>query len=293
MNSLSTVSCLPPLPFRPASAEALPPGSWDTHIHAIGSVDRFPLAAGRAYTPAACEISQYMAFMDTVGVRKAVLVQPSFYGTDNSAMLHTMAAYPDRFAGVAVVDADISDTSLMSMHKIGVRGIRVNLAYRGGLSIAGARRLSARIADLGWHVQVLTTLASLDEAESLTTTTDIVLDHFGFLDPTQGVDGPDFQRLLVLLEKGRCWLKLSAPYRLATKTGPGYEDLTPFVNALVKANPERLIWGSDWPHTDLYQDMPDDGKLIRALSSWVPSEEARQKILVTNPAHLYGPIEPV
>jgi 2-pyrone-4,6-dicarboxylate lactonase len=274
---------LHPIHFR------VPAGAWDTHIHAIGDAARFPLAPVRSYTPAQVPIEAYVALMDQLGVARAVLVQPSIYGTDNRAMIDALSHYPERFRGVAVVDPGIDDRGLAALHEAGVRGVRANLLNRGGISFADACALAGRFADLGWHLQLQIDVSTFDRFDAIAELpVDVVIDHMGYMSADKGAANPGFLRLLKLVEAGRCWVKLSAPYRMTDWPRFGYGAVAPLARALVRANPQRMLWGSDWPHTDLRAGMPNDGDLLDQLGVWIEDDAVREAILVTNPASLYG-----
>ncbi|MFO1056176.1 MAG: amidohydrolase family protein [Dongiaceae bacterium] len=284
--------CPPPLPpGRPR--QRLPEGSVDCHIHV--TPPGAPLAPGHGYVPAPCTLADYRAVMAALGIARAVLVQPSIYGTDNRALLAALAAAGPGWRGVAVLPPEVPAAALAALDRRGVRGVRLNTAWPGGLALADAPALAARIAPLGWHLQFLAPGDSLEAVCRLVPTLPVpcVIDHLGLADPRRGPGQPGFRRLLGLVESGRCWVKLSAPYRVG-RAGPPHADLAPLVAALLAANPERLVWGSDWPHVDLpHVDgpaaMPDDADLADLLAAWVPDAAARRRILVDNPAALYGP----
>jgi predicted TIM-barrel fold metal-dependent hydrolase len=270
-------------------AFAVPRGAWDCHIHAIGDPARFPLAADRGYTPALVPIEAYVDLMDRLGIARAVLVQPSIYGTDNRAMVDALARHPDRFRGVAVVGANVADAELDALHAQGVRGVRANLLNRGGISLDDAVSLAPRLADRGWHLQLQVDVSTFDAFDAVVRLpVDLVVDHFGYMPIGKRADEPGFRRLVALVEAGRCYVKLSSPYRLAQWRREGYGAVAPLARALVEANPERLLWASDWPHTDLRTDMPDDGELLSLLGEWIPDAAIRKRVLVDNPAALYG-----
>jgi len=286
---VSIAPCLPPRPVAHAVSFAVPAGAWDVHVHAIGAVERFPLARDRSYTPAIAPIQTYVALMDEIGLAHAVLVQPSIYGTDNCAMLDALAHYPSRFRGVAVVPVDVTDRELAALHAAGVRGIRANLLNRGGISLDDARALTPRLAAFGWHLQLQIDVSSFDRFDDVASLpVDVVIDHLGCMPANKGPDEAGFRRLLRLVEAGRCWVKLSAAYRLTPWHACGYGAVTPLARALIAANPSRMLWGSDWPHTDLREVMPDDGELLDLLALWTADERVRNDILVRNPAMLYG-----
>ena len=286
--------CAPPdfAPRRPRLA--LPDGACDCHAHVIGPLKQYPLAADRVYTPPDCVAGDYRAMLATLGVTRAVLVQPSIYGSDNRLLLDTLAAAdPAHWRGVVVLTGDEDDAELARLHKAGVRGARVNLVDRSErsttLPMASLRRLAERIAPLGWHLELL---AHVDEAGAgLQALGDLplplVFGHLGYLSIGRGVDDPGFCALLALLRGGRAWVKLTGPYRLTRDALP-YAAVDDFVAALRETAPERLLWGSDWPHVMLRGTMPNDGDLVDLLQRWLPDVAQRQQVLIHNPQALYG-----
>jgi 2-pyrone-4,6-dicarboxylate lactonase len=281
--------CLPPLPQASSPGFRVPAGAWDTHIHAIGAPGRFPLASDRSYTPAIVPIEAYVRLMDALGIARAVLVQPSIYGTDNAAMVDALTRFPERFRGVAVVAGDVADDALDALHTAGVRGVRANLLNRGGISLADAVALAPRLASRGWHLQLqidVSTFDAFDVLEDLPSP--LVIDHLGYMAAGKGPAHPGFRRLTALVQAGQVYVKLSAPYRLVDWRRDGYGAVSALARALVDANPARILWGSDWPHTDVERDMPDDGELLGLLAQWAPDPAVRSRVLVDNPAALYG-----
>ncbi|MCG5236356.1 amidohydrolase family protein [Xanthobacter oligotrophicus] len=282
--------CLPPRPVGPLpTVRLLPPGTCDAHMHVFGPVARYPLAVARNYTPHPVPFADYRPVMAALGIDRAVLVQPSVYGTDNSALLDTLRQAPGQLRGVVVVPPSISDGDLAGLHHAGVRGIRVNRRNPGGLALEDLALLGRRIAPLGWHIQLQVEIGQGAPLAPLVEScpVPVVLDHLGLLDPTRPVGDAAFAEVLALLAAGNLWLKLSAPYRVSRMATP-YTDLAPFVEALMACRPDRLLWGSDWPHTELWRDMPDDlDPGLRLGFDRVP-EAIRQLIFVANPARLYG-----
>ncbi len=274
-------------PRRPALA--LPPGSCDCHSHVFGPADRFPYVPTRSYTPPDCTTAEYVRMLQTLGCERAVIVQPSCYGTDNSATLDALRSGSFDFHGVAVISGHEPDAELQAMHEAGVRGVRLNLHTRGAvLGLADAGRLAARVRAFGWHVQVYVEVATLPDLDALLATLGgtVVIDHMGHPSVTAGTDAPAFRTLLRALADGRCWVKLSGAYRLS-KSHPGYPEVTPFARALVAANPEQLVWGTDWPHPNFDGPMPNDAELVDLLADWIPDAGTRCQVLVDNPARLY------
>ncbi len=234
-------------------------------------------------------MSEYIELHATLGVTRSVIVQPSVYGTDHRATLDAMRRYPvGRIRGVAVVDAQTPMERLHELHAAGIRGTRINALFKGGASIADARRIAERVAPLGWHMQFLIDVSQAKEAlaEMASFPVDVVIDHMGHMPAALGTGHAAFQSLLHMLQGGRCWVKLSGPYRFSAEEFP-YRDVDAFVRALVECNPERLVWGTDWPHPAISKAMPDDGALVDLLETWLPGEQLRQQVLVDNPARLY------
>lgn len=285
-----TKPCQGPEPARRPRLAA-PEGACDCHAHILGPFEVFPLQAERAYTPPPALYEDYRAMLDTVGIARAVIVQPSVYGTDNRCTLAAIARDPNRMRGVAVFGDDVTDAELDRMHEGGIRGVRFNLLFVGGVGLDSLENVAARIARFGWHIQLLIDYRTLpDLAERLAgLPVDIVVDHMGHMPVEEGVEHPGFRTLLRLVADGRSWVKLSGNYRVS-KTAPAYADAIPLAQALLTANPERCIWGSDWPHVGIWpgEPMPNDADLLDALLDYAPDEAFRRRVLVDNPARLYG-----
>ena len=230
----------------------------------------------------------------SIGCSRGVLVQPSVYGTDNTAVAEalgtTAATQTFELRAVAVVDPTITDRELERLHALGFRGVRINLgSTTPGLTLADAPRLAARIKPLGWHLQFYADFRANPalESELAQFDIDIVIDHFGRIRTSEGLEAPAFQAVLRLLRRDHCWAKLMGPYFVSDAT-PGYADLTSFAQAMIAAAPDRVLWGTDWPHPGAGAKMPNDGDLADLLLDWAPGEAARQRMLVDNPARLYG-----
>lgn len=281
-----------PKPRKPAFE--LPPGAIDCHAHVFGPITRYPYFQKRIYTPPDAPPSAYWQMLGALGVERAVLVQPSVYGTDNRAMLDAMAGEQHRMRGVAVVEESITDAELERMHEIGVRGIRFNIVdvkpeEKGKLPLELVRKMAERVKPLGWHLQFL---MHVDEFPALDKTfadfpVDIVIDHFGYMATSKGISHPGFQALLNLLRAGRCWVKFTGAYRISREDMP-YSDVMPYAHALVAAAPGRIVWGTDWPHPKHEKRMPNDGEMCDRLLDWIPDEKQRRLALTENPARLYG-----
>jgi D-galactarolactone isomerase len=269
---------------------AVPDGACDCHVHVFGPFDRFPLSARRSYTPPPAPLSELIARMDAATIARAVIVQPSAYGTDNRCTLEGMAALgPDIARGIAVVDTSVDDAELERLRGAGIRGIRFLMLPGGALPWSMLDELAARVQHVGWHVQLQMDGRLLPEREAqiLRWPGRIVIDHNGkFLEPVETTHA-GFRCLLRLLDTGRVWVKLSAPYE-TSRSGPSrYEDVGRIARALVAAAPERMLWASNWPHPG-FTGQPDDAALLDLLLDWAPDDATRRRILVDNPAEVYG-----
>jgi predicted TIM-barrel fold metal-dependent hydrolase len=281
--------CLPPLDVTPAPSWRAPALSCDCHFHIFGPYDRFPLDAGRHYDPAAALIPAYLRVAEALGIGRMVVVQPSVYGTDNACSLDAAARFGlDRARVVAVVDDSFDDAALRDLHARGTRGVRFNAVSGNGTPLDQLDALARRIAPLGWHLQVYATgeiLAGL-APRLAALPVEVVVDHMGGVRSAEGVNGAGFQALLRLMDSGRAWVKLCG-YRISS-AGPPFHDVAPFARALLDAAPDRCLWGTDWPHPSLNDWMPEDGMLLDRLGEWAPGAKERQRVLVDNPAALYG-----
>jgi len=277
---------------NPATPKDLPPaGACDCHSHIFGPVVEYPYAQVRKYTPPDASLSDYSHMLATLGLTRAVIVQPSVYGFDNRATLNAIQTLGENFRGVAVIDPEtISNAELDQMHAIGIRGVRVNQAYERSLNMDYLHRVVEKTRPLGWHLQLFVNINRFPDfkRELSNLPVDVVIDHMGYVATHEGLSNPRFQDLLALLSEGKCWVKLSGAYRLTAQKSIPYSDVTLFAQALVDANPERCVWGSDWPHPHIDIPVPNDGDLLDLLSTWVPNENSRHRILVDNPAELYG-----
>ncbi|RTL67556.1 MAG: amidohydrolase, partial [Hyphomicrobiales bacterium] len=285
----------PPEPSRPAVAP--PPGACDCHAHVFGPADRFPYAADRSYTPPDAPLAKYLAMLDTVGFDRGVLVQGSAHGRDNSAMLDALRREPKRLRGVAVAGAEVPVAELRSWADNGIRGLRFNhffrdgkLHYGGGVPLSDARTLAPVMKELGWHLQLWIDIKDLPATKPILQEIGlpVVIDHMGRTDARAGIGTPGFQCLLDWVADGGCWAKVSGAHRLS-ESPPDYAEAQPFHEALVRANPERLVWGGDWPFPRMEEGkVPDVGRLFELFCRWTPSADVRRRILVSNPARLYG-----
>jgi predicted TIM-barrel fold metal-dependent hydrolase len=283
----------------------VPAGSCDCHTHIHADPEKFPFFAGRVYTPELASPEEMSALHKALHIERVVIVTPSVYGPDNSATLFGIKARGATARGVAVIDDKTPDSALDNMQQAGFRGIRLNLAT-GGVNDpnVGRQRFQAaveRMTARGWHVQLFTSLAMISAIRDLVAASPVpvVFDHFGGAQASLGVDQPGFADLLALVKSGKAYVKISGAYR-ASKLAPDYPDAAPLARALIEANADRIVWGTDWPHpnsatppdhkftdvTPLFQI--DDGRLLNQLPVWAPDDATRKKILVDNPARLYG-----
>lgn len=274
---------------RGTGRPVLPPGSIDTHFHVFGPAARYPYAEGRSYTPSDASVAEYAALARTLGIAAAVMVQPSVYGSDNSRMLDALADAPIPMRGIAVVEPDIDDAELDRMHDIGVRGIRINLVFAAGQGLQTAHALAPRLRDRGWHIQFLVDVSTIPGlyAEMADLGVPLVFDHMGHIAAPRALHDPGFADMVRLASEGLAWVKLTGAYRLSRAT-PDFADVAPLAHRLIEAAPDRVVWGTDWPHTALSVAIPDDAHMARMALDWVPDSVRRQRLFVTNAARLYG-----
>lgn len=267
----------------------LPPGSCDCHCHICGPQTRYRYAEGRRYTPPDALLDDYIAMLRTLGVERGVLVQPSIYMTDNSVILDALAENRFPLRAVAVAPDSVTDAELERMHRLGVRGLRLNLRNSNGATPDMAPGLARRIKDLGWHLQFRISAEDFPGVEPMIRSlpVPVVIDHMGQVPIEDGVNGASFQTILRLAADGRAYVKISAPMRMSAGEYP-YADVLPFVHALVAANPDRMLWATDWPHTTITKVMPNDGDLVDLLADWFPDPAVMKKVMVDNPARVYG-----
>jgi 2-pyrone-4,6-dicarboxylate lactonase len=280
--------CAAPQPFINPIKFNVPVGAVDTHAHVISSQMAFPMVANRSYTPPEATEEQYLAMLDGTRMTYGVLVQVSIYGTDNSCMLEVLKSHPERLRGIAVVSPDVSDQELEQLDAAGVRGLRINVLFKGGSNLDEMERLACRIKDLNWHIQLLMDVRHLPELMPRVRKLPVplVFDHMGHMPVSEGVHSQGFESLRRLLVEGGHWVKLSAAYRLNNSVD-SFDDVKPFARLLVADNPDRVLWGSDWPHVSQTRT-PNTGDLLNLLPDWVPDAAIRDRILVDNPGRLYG-----
>lgn len=281
----------PPHPDpHPPTAFVPPPAACDAHCHLFGPAAVFPFSTSRTYTPPDAGLERFERLQTRLGLSRAVFVQASCHGTDNAAMLDALSRGQGRYAGVGMIDDATSDVQLTRMHEVGVRGARFNFVRHlgGAPDLDTFWRLVDRIVPLGWHVVLHFDAQDLPEYGHLLDRmpTSYVIDHMARVDAAGGVDQPAFQHLLERLDDERCWVKISGAERLTSGGPPPYDDVVPFARALIAAAPERILWGTDWPHPNV-RHMPDDGDLVDLLADFAPEEATRHRVLVDNPARLY------
>lgn len=274
-----------------------PPGAWDSHAHVFGPADKFPYTPGRGYTPPDAPVEKFLALLDHNGCAHGLVVQGNAHGYDNRVVLDAISRYPQRLRGVAITDTRITPATLRDWHRLGMRGLRFHLfaekqTYVRGVGLDVFEVFRKTMAELGMVMQIFCDWRLL--ADTAPTLRDIarempvIVDHYGMVEAARGVNEPNFQALLKLVGDGHAHVKVSAVYRIS-KQFPDYPDARPFHEALLRANPERLMWGTDWPHPSIAAEvMPDDGHLLDLFFDWTPDEQMRRKILVETPTRLFG-----
>lgn len=281
--------CFDPAPSKPVFR--LPTGAVDAHCHVFGPGDVFPYAPERKYTPCDAGKEKLFALRDYLGFDRNVIVQATCHGADNRALVDALRAASGRARGVATVRPDVTEEALMEMHAAGVRGVRFNFVRR----LVDAkpddyyRGIIERIAPLGWHIVIYFEAADLEERWNFFTSlpTTVVVDHMGRPDVTKPVDGPQFSRFVRFMERDNVWSKVSCPERLSGEGPPDYDDVIPFSRHLVETFPDRVLWGTDWPHPNMKSHMPDDGGLVNIIPRIATTSDLQQRLLVTNPLRLY------
>ncbi|EJC64236.1 putative TIM-barrel fold metal-dependent hydrolase [Rhizobium leguminosarum bv. viciae WSM1455] len=277
----------------PSKPSYVPPsGAVDAHCHVFGPGDVFPYAPERKYTPCDAGKEQLFSLRDFLGFERNVIVQATCHGADNRALVDALHAAGDRARGIATVRDTVTNGELAELHDAGVRGVRFNFVRRlvDPKPDAYYRAIIDRIAPLGWQVVIYFEAADLEERWDFFTSlpTTVVVDHMGRPDVSQPVDGPQFGRFIrFMTEHENVVSKVSCPERLSRSGPPNYDDVVPFARTLVERFPERVLWGTDWPHPNMKDHMPDDGALVDIIPRIAPSEELQRKLLVDNPMRLY------
>jgi predicted TIM-barrel fold metal-dependent hydrolase len=294
---MTKICCPPKNSYQPIAFNP-PLLACDSHVHVFGPFSKYPLSDDRSYTPAEFSVDDFMTHLKRIGFSRGVLVTASVCGTDNGAILEGLRQYPDQLRGVVVCSADVTDAELDDWHALGVRGVRFNLlrkngkaVYRNGVGLEVLEQLAPRMAARGWHAQIWAHAPDILELAPrlLPLNLPLVIDHMGRMDTANGISQPGFQELLRLVGEGLAWVKISGADRIRAGLD-SYDDVDPFAKALIQANIERVVWGTDWPHINYFDEraIPDDGDLTNLLLRWLPYEKDREQILVHNPALLYG-----
>jgi predicted TIM-barrel fold metal-dependent hydrolase len=288
-NPLKT--CLPPDPNPLKPALLLPPGACDAHCHVFGPANLFPYAADRSYTPPDAPVEQLRKLHARLGISRAVIVHASCHGTEMAVTLDAIASSHGTYRGVACVDDAVTDAELRHLHDGGIRGIRFNFVkHLGGVPDLGVfHRLVARIKPMGWHVVLHFDADDIAAQQHLLRRIDVpfIIDHMGRVKAALGLDQRPFQLLLDLYRRNPlAWIKICGAERVSAGRRP-FRDAIPFAQALIAVDPERILWGTDWPHPNITQDMPNDGELVDLFAEICPDEATRQRILVDNPTRMY------
>jgi len=271
-------------------------GAWDTHAHIFGPSDKFPYTPGRGYTPPDAPVENYLTLLDTLGCDHGLIVQGNAHGYDNRVLLDALARFPHRLRGVAITDTRIAPVTLRAWHKLGMRGLRFHLFpqkpnYVRGVGLEVFEVFRKTMAELGWVAQFFCDGRVLKDfapaLRAIAQDMPVIVDHYGMVDAARGVGDENFQALLKLVGDGAAHVKVSAAYRVSQRY-PDYDDARALHAALLAANPERLMWGTDWPHPSIDAAvMPDDGHLMDLFCAWTPDEGMRRTILVETPARLF------
>ncbi|NIE82306.1 MULTISPECIES: amidohydrolase family protein [unclassified Burkholderia] len=268
----------------------LPAGSCDCHVHVFGPQASYPFSEARSYTPEDCTADDLDLLHRRLGIDRAVIVHGGAHGLDNRVTLDALDRAPERLRGVAVIRPGLPRATLDDMHRRGMRGCRMSTVVSGGAGFEHLPELARETAPLGWHLVLHFNRSSelVDvEARLLRTGSDFVLDHMARITAAEGIASPAFDTMMRLLDSGRCWVKLASLYRLSSRAYP-HADLLPMIERVVAHRPDRLLWGSNWPHPICPVPMPNDGDLVDLLPAWLPTEALQRQVLVDNPARLYG-----
>lgn len=294
MKQVSEKRVLAYQPFEPnprgPTTFAVPPKACDCHAHIFPKNANDAFVTPRTYTPSEASLSAYRHMLSVAGIERGVIVQPSIYGTDNRATLKAVADAGSAFRAVVVVDGDVTVSNLETLERQGARGVRVNTLFATDAVLDDLTRLAKTLADVGWHLQMLadvTTFPNLYEFVRKLPVP-VVFDHMGHTTAKVALGAPGFRTLQRLVGQGHAWVKLSGPYRVTKLRHTPYHDVTAMARELISANPENVVWGSDWPHPHISVPMPDDGDLLDMLAHWAPENHVRNRILVDNPERLYG-----
>ena len=282
--------CMAPDPDTKTPAYKAPPGATDAHCHIFGPGDIYPYAADRSYTPPDAPLSRFKALQATLGLERAVLVNASCHGNDNTVILDAIAQSGGKYRGVANVGGEITDAQLQRLHDGGIRGIRFNFVrHLGGTpDMDEFHALVARIAPLGWHVVLHYDAIDLPEYADMLKALPVqfIIDHMGRVPTRDGLDQLPFKILLDTARMENCWIKICGAERISS-AGPPFTDAVPFAQAVLDVAPDRALWGTDWPHPNIKKHMPNDGDLVDLIPLMMPDPALQQKVLVDNPNRLY------
>ena len=283
--------CMAPDPNTRRPDYRPPPGACDAHCHIFGPGDVYPYASDRSYTPPDAPLSRFKELQATLGLERAVLVNASCHGTDNTVILDAIAQSGGKYRGVANVDASISDAELERLDEGGIRGIRFNFVqHLGGTPDLNVfDKLVRRVKPLGWHVVLHFDAADLVEFDTLLRELPVpfVIDHMGRVPTKDGLEQRPFKILLETARMENCWVKICGAERISS-AGPPFTDAVPFAQAILEVTPDRALWGTDWPHPNIKKHMPNDGDLVDLVPRFMPDEALQRKVLVDNPHRLYG-----
>ena len=285
--------CIPPDRNPRKPNVRLPAGAVDTHVHVFE--DRYALSPGRGYNPPESTLGDLVSLHRALGIDRVVFTQPSVYGVDNSAILDGMAALnaetPNRARAVVAVTTDVTDEEFAAFDAAGARGVRLNTDNKGGMPVEFEEvpELAARIAPFGWHIEFLFPGRDIVDLMPVFRALKVPMSiaHFAYQAAADGVEAPGFRALLDLVREGNAWVKISGANRVSATDLPPYDDVKPMAQALAEAAPDRLMWGTDWPHPNKYEVNPNDGDLVDAFGDWIGDEETRRKIMVDTPAAFY------
>ena len=291
--------CYPPDPNTRKPQTVPPAKACDTHFHVFGPPERFPFVATHEYTPPAAPLEHYLKMIAVIGIERAVVVQPSVHGLDNSATLDAIKNSQGKFRGIGRIDDKTTKDEIQRMHEGGIRGVRFNLLDRprGNVALDVLDRCVEKVAELGWSIDLHIDMKNLigQERRIRTMPVPVVIDHIARVKPAQGLNQPGFQLLLDLMKLEQVWVKVSGADKICNAQvhsyfGLPFVEVIPYAQAVIAAAPERILWGTDWPHSNNFAPghTPNDGDLVDLLAAFAPDEQTRKKILVDNPATLYG-----
>ena len=283
--------CMPPDPNTRKPAFKMPPKACDAHCHVFGPVHKFPYSEDTTYTPPDAPREKLKELHDMLGVQRVVIVQASCHGTDNSAMLDAIAHNRENYRGVCIASDDYSDAEFERLHEGGIRGVRYNFVkHLGGTpNLDDMRRVVERVKPMGWHLVIHVDAPDLIEFEDLFASFDLpkVIDHMGRVPTNGGIHQQPFQILLDFMRRDDFWVKVCGSERIS-QGGPPFYDAIPYAQSLIEVAPDRILWGTDWPHPNISKFMPNDGDLVDLVPLFARDRTLQQKVLVDNPARLYG-----